>query len=109
MKKIHEDLKNLFVEIPPVSNSDAHEKMNLILILYSKMLANMFQYFNISDYFSRLHIMSYDIKAIRNKHVGEQVKLETFNKTRAALINDMYELILLTAPEETAENYPQAL
>lgn len=109
MKKTHEDLKSLFVEIPPVSNDEAHEKLNLILILYSKMLSGLFLHYNISEYFSRLHVMSYDVKAIRGRHVNQQVKQDTFNKTRGILINDMYDLILMTAPPETSQDYQKAL
>ena len=96
MENTHHDLKSLFIEIPGESNSETHEKINCILILYSQQLSKLLNLQNISDYFSNLHIMSYDIKAIRNKHVNEETKLATFSRTRNMLIKDLYRLITLT-------------
>ena len=93
------DLKSLLLEIPMVSNLDAHEKLKCILVLYSKMLVNMVHVYKVSDYFSNLHIMSYDMKSIMNNYLGEDLKHAIYQKTRDMLIRDLYNLIEVTSGE----------
>jgi hypothetical protein len=100
MENLHQDLRSLFVEIPSVSNQTSHEKMSCILMLYSKVLSEMLYHYEVSDYFSHLHTMCYEIKAIQQKHVNERHKHEIYFKTRAMLIQDLYRLITFTAKEE---------
>jgi hypothetical protein len=103
MENFANDLKTLFTEIPVTSNEGSHEKLKCILVLYSGVLARVPHVFRIADYFSNLHIMSFDIKSILNRHVNAATKHATFERTRNMLIRDIYHLVKMT---ETVSNSP---